>query len=185
MAKSNGNDRDIIDALLYGINVECGSDAAERMKEKREKLTKKINLAREYSDFNGSSVTDAYERLEYARQFVNDARKETPMKEAYPELWEWQKSIIEAFRGCEVSDRELAAIIAGSMTSFRNDYRACQTVRYTCGVCGQKCGFQFDISDMEMAEAKYSSIDYIEMMKQNMFRDMGCKFSKHCPFSLK
>lgn len=84
---------DDLDALRYAFEA-LGRKSAQ---DTREELLRKLEQAQDYADFNGGKVEDIYERLEYVRQFAG--QRENPMQEAYPELWNFMKSVAEAFRG--------------------------------------------------------------------------------------
>ena len=167
---------DGLDALRYAFEA-LGRKSAQ---DTREELLRKLELAQDYSDFNGGKVEDIYERLEYVRQFAG--QRENPMQQAYPELWDFMKSVAEAFRGQEIGDRELASIIAAGIRSWKDDQRMCQCIEFHCGICGKKCAYRFDITEQELY---CSAVDHVEMHKRHMFRQMGFKFSEHCPYSLK
>lgn len=92
------------------------------------------------------------------------------------------KSVAEAFRGCEISDRELSSIIAAGIRSWKDDRIMAQCIEFRCGICGKQCAYRFNISEEEIA---CSAINHVEMHKRQMFRQMGYKFSEHCPYSLK
>lgn len=135
----------------------------------------KYTTAQDYADFNGGRVDDIYERLEYVRQFTHD-RGDNPMQQAYPELWDFMKSVGEAFRGEPIPDRELASIIAAGIHSWKNDKLMCQDIEFRCGICGKRCAYTFRITEEEIT---CSSVDHLEMHKRHMFREMGYKFGKH------
>jgi hypothetical protein len=140
----------------------------------------KYATAQDYSDFNGGNVEDIYERLEYVRQFAG--QRENPMQEAYPELWNFMKSVAEAFRGYPIDDKELSSIIAAGIRSWRDDRTMCQCIEFRCGICGKQCAYCFRLSEEEIA---CSAIDHLEMHKRHMFRTLGYKLSEHCEYALK
>ena len=146
----------------------------------KKELLRKVEQAQDYSDFNGGKVEDIYERLEYVRQFAG--QRENPMQQAYPELWDFMKSVAEAFRGQEIGDRELSSIIAAGIRSWKDERTMSQRIEFRCGICGKQCAYCFNISEQEIA---CSAIDHVEMHKRHMFREMGYKFSKHCEYALK
>lgn len=146
----------------------------------QKELLRKIEEAQDYSDFNGEPFKDIYERLEYVRQFAG--QRENPMQQAYPELWEFMKSVAEAFRNEPVGDRELSSIIAAGIHSWKDDFIQSTKIRFTCRICGKQCAYEVSISEEETI---CSTVDYLEMRKREKFRQMGYKFSKHCPYSLK
>jgi len=93
------------------------------------------------------------------------------------------KSTVEAFRGTEISDRELSVIIAGSITMCKRPEIMADEYRFDCQVCGKHCAYKFCISEELKMHAGAMSV--VELEKRNRFREMGYKLSQHCPYALK
>jgi len=134
-------------------------------------------LAQKMSNNGWGDINECYNHLQSA---INGGHTSS-IQELYPDLWAFIKDIYETFLGHDVSSGGVDQMIVGGLRSEKRPEMMATSFSFRCGICGKCCEYRFLISDESRIRSYY--IDHEKMEKEQMFREMGRKFSNHCPYA--